>query len=137
MPPEADERIIATRLANALYPEARINDATESVTRTIGLFNSIKWSTGLVARYHGGYWVGGRATLTDHSLLFAPNGMNRALQDGIDDVEIALRDITGVGWRWGVLTGIIDIAMPGEMFSIRCFNAKSFAAAIEAAQRSA
>jgi hypothetical protein len=117
--------VVATRVANALIDDARVNGG-EGV------------AIGLVRRSYGGLWVGGRATLTTEAIRFRPNGVNRAVQTGTLEFEIPLTQITSVEVLPGVLTRIIEIRTAGSVAKIRCFRADVFAAQIadqvEAAQ---
>ncbi|MGD9785755.1 MAG: hypothetical protein AB7E80_14650 [Hyphomicrobiaceae bacterium] len=133
----SNEHVIATKMCNALFADAKMSAAAEKLTGMVGATGATKGGADLVARMSGGYWVGGTATLTDHALYFAPNGMNASLQDGISNFAIPLASVRDVRWRWGVLTGIVDIVTAEATRSIRCFNAKAFARKIDAARASA
>lgn len=85
----------------------------------------------------GGLWVGGKAVLTISTLSFSPNGMNRALHASPEELEVRvpLSSITDIHIRRGFITDIIDVHSAIVTLTIRCFKAKSFVVAIEAARR--
>jgi hypothetical protein len=121
--------IIATRLANALFPDATPDQAV------IGAHGPVAHAIASFARRHGGLWVGGKAVLTDEGLGFAPNALNRAVhaEGGALRLDLPLGEIRSVTKRFGWVTGIIDIGTDGGTFSLRCYGAKAFAAQIAAA----
>jgi len=85
-------------------------------------------------RKQGGLWVGGQSVLTASTLGFSPSPMNRALHADPENLEIniALSSISDISVHRGIVTDIIDIRYAAGVLKIRCFKAKSFAAAIEA-----
>jgi len=84
---------------------------------------------------YGGLWVGGRVTLSDTSLSFAANGMNRALQTGVEPITLPLRDVDSVDVLPAFFTKIIAVGMARGTLKLRCFGAPAFAEAIRAAVR--
>lgn len=84
----------------------------------------------------GGLWVGGKCELTAATLSFRPNDMNRALHAHPDElrVEIHLNDIVGISIQRRLITDAITVKFANGVLKIRCFRAKSFTAAIEAAR---
>jgi hypothetical protein len=77
---------------------------------------------------HGGLWVGGKVVVTPEQLLFAPNGMNVALHEGLKAVRIPLVSIRSVKREFGWVTGIVVVEHAHGSFRFRCFGAKQLAA---------
>jgi hypothetical protein len=88
-------------------------------------------------KMYGGLWVGGTLSLFDDSLQFVPNAMNKALQAGSLNVDIPLRSIQRADWRFGFVTGIIDIVWTKDsnqyLNSFRCFGSKALLGSIQTA----
>lgn len=124
MPP----RVLASKVANALVEAAVLQPGLK--TATLG----VTWAVleGFRSRF-GGLWVGGRVTLTDQSLAFAPNALNRAVQKGIGPIDIPLHLIDGVAVLPGILTKIIAISATGRTVKVRCYKAPAFAEIIRTA----
>lgn len=124
-----------TKVANALIEDAEFGPgkglqqtmdaagATESVSFVLDRFKS----------HYGGLWVGGRLTLTDTDLTFAPNGINRAVHKDLAVVTIPLTTITAVEVLPGFFTKIIAIHSGNHIFKARCYGAPKFAAQIRTA----
>ncbi|MCT9820055.1 hypothetical protein N3K63_07110 [Microbacterium sp. W1N] len=115
------DRILVSKIANALVEDA------EARVSGVGLALS-----GFRALW-GGLWVGGRVTLTEETVEFSPNVVNRAAQSGTLDVSISLKDVTGVEVLPGILTRIVAIATPARVLKVRCWGAHRFAARVIAA----
>jgi len=127
------ERIIAVKLCNACFPKVELSDTATAITETVGVARSTRRAIDFVAKR--GYWVGGSVTLTDQRIVFVPNALNSALQDGNLKLEIRLTDVTDVRVRFGILTKIIEIVSPQLTLTVRCFGATSFAGKIDAQRR--
>lgn len=117
------DTVLDTRVANVL-----VRDAAPHVSGW--RLGPMLWA---VRKGYGGLWVGGRTTLTTTTLTFAPNAMNRSVHSGTLDVTIPLADVTRVTYRWGVLTGIVTARTDGAELSVRCWNARGFAARLRTA----
>lgn len=130
----ASPDIVDSRLANAFFAKA---DVSQDVDRLLPKFISRQISIG--RRRQEGLWVGGKAVLTVCALRFSPNGMNRKLHADPEEMEvnIPLSRINGISVRRGFISDIIDIRSVDGDLKIRCFKARSFAAAIEAARLAA
>jgi len=139
--------IVDSRLANAFFAEANVGGdmAASHSSKTGGsgfmllgrpLSRIISDQISLGRHRQGGLWVGGRSVLTSSTLGFSPNAANRALhvEPKELDVEIPLSNITKIEVRRGLITDIIDIGSDRGGLTMRCFKAKSFAAAIETAR---
>ena len=72
--------------------------------------------------------------MTTSTLSFSPNDMNRAMHVSPEELEIniSLSCIYDISVHRGVVTDIIDVRSVDGNLKIRCFKARSFAAAIEA-----
>jgi len=121
------EQVITSRVANALIADAGLSSAPlphKTVVR--GVLEAFKQG-------HGGLWVGGRVTLTESALAFAPNAINRGVTNGALDVRIALAEVTAVTVEPGMVTKIIAIETPTRTFKVRCYGAEKFAGQIREA----
>ncbi len=130
------EHVIATKVANALIQDVQMKGAavaqvvdaiapgTDVITPVLDGFRA----------HYGGLWVGGTATLTNLALRFAPNAVNRAIQTGTLDVVVPLADVVAVRYTPALVSSIVAIETRGYVFKVRCFGAKAFADAIEAAR---
>jgi hypothetical protein len=127
MIPYMGDQVITSRVANALIANAAVSSVPlPHKTVVKGVLEAFKQG-------HGGLWVGGRVTLTESALEFAPNAMNRSVTRGELDVRIPLTDITAVTVEFGVVTKIIAIESPARTFRVRCYGADKFAERIRAA----
>ena len=77
-----------------------------------------------------GTWVGGEVVLTDESLGFRPNRLNRAIQSGELAFEIPLSDVTDAEITGGFGTKIITVRTAHVDFQFRCTKARAFLAAV-------
>lgn len=115
--------------ANALIKNAKLSRAGEAynwaaTSGTAGLAIS------LLRRSWGGLWVGGNVTISTDQLSFAPNGLNSALTDGDLCFSIPFKSIDKVEWRWGMITGIVEITWQNDALAtaaFRCANSKRIA----------
>jgi hypothetical protein len=119
------DAVIASKPANALIPDA-------TPTRYADLPVAVTLAT--YRMRFGGLWVGGRVTLTTSALVFAANRLNREVQSGTLDLRIPLADISDVAVRWGFVTKIIVVTVPGGAAKFRCFGAQRFAEQIDRAR---
>jgi hypothetical protein len=120
------------KMANALFPNA---EAGGFVRLLMGEGGQL--GLGAVQKAMGGLWVGGDAWLTDTHFGFEPNALNRAAHKDADSLSVAipLSHIRSARDRFGMFTRIIDVGVDGAVFSIRCYGARAFAAAIRQAAR--
>jgi hypothetical protein len=125
------EVILATKMANALFAEAR-----SAVT---DIYGAIEGAAEQQRAIHGGLWVGGRAELTASALRFAPNALNKAVHVGGDALvfDISLVRVTAVRVKKAFVTNIVEVDTPDGTYSLRCWGAQGFAEAIDAAVRRA
>ncbi len=72
-------------------------------------------------------------TLTESTLEFSPNSLNRSVNTGQLDVRIPLQDVTAVTVESGMITKIITIESSARAFKVRCYGAENFAEQIKAA----
>ena len=119
--------LVDSRLANAFFDNA-------NVSGDMPLPKTISRQISASRRKQGGLWVGGKSVLTTSTLSFSPNDMNRAMHADPEEMEIniSLSSIEEVSVQRGLITDVIDIRSAAGNLKIRCFRAKSFAAAIEA-----
>lgn len=125
------ENVIAKKLVNALMKDAEVGDRAQRLMGAGG-----RLGTNAVKKLMGGLWVGGTAYLTEDTVEFHPNGINRALHRDADSLSVILplRSITSVDTRFGIGTEIIDIKTAIGTLSVRCYGAKGFAKKIETAR---
>jgi hypothetical protein len=124
--------VISTRLANALFANARMADGLGG---SLGVANPVNAVLDGYAAAYGGLWVGGKATLTDQSISFAPNGLNKVMHHNGGDLrfDVPLDAVRSVGFRKAFVTSIVVIMIDGGQFSFRCYGAKDFAEEIRRA----
>lgn len=82
---------------------------------------------------HGGLWVGGRVSLQADRIWFSPNALNSMVNQGFENPEVKLSDVTSVELEPGVLTKIVVVTSPNQSIKFRCFGAPKFAEAIRRA----
>jgi len=130
------EHVIAAKVANALIQDVQVKGA--SVAQVADAFvPGVDVITPVLDGFraaYGGLWVGGKATLTNLALRFSPNALNRAVQSGSLDVTVPLADVVAVRKIRGFVTNIVAVETAGYAFKLRCYGAKAFADAIEAAR---
>lgn len=126
------DRVLFSKAANALIGDA---DAASSLRSIHG--GEVGEGIDGFRQRAGGLWVGGRVTLTDRELAFAPNLVNRSIQTGSLDVRIRLTDIDTVSVTGGVLTKIVEIQSGSQAFKFRCIGAPAVAEQIRKAAASA
>jgi len=124
--------IVATKVANAQFPDARAN-----VPEGVPHRSAIRGVLDGMRTAMGGLWVGGRVTLTTTDVAFAPNGANAKLHSGEIEFRVALEDITSIKVTRGVGTSILEIQTPTGDARFRCYGANGFADQIREQQRRA
>jgi hypothetical protein len=129
---DAGARLLAHKLANALIEEVRIARPLD-IALKIGTLGVSGLMFDQFHNIYGGLWVGGAVDLFEDRLVFAPNALNKAIQTGALALDVPLASITKVSWRFGVVTGIVDLDCGDHRLSIRCYGSKAFAAMVEAA----
>lgn len=124
------EPIVATRMANALFAEAR--------SAIVDVYGAIERATAQRRAKEGGLWVGGKAELTGVRLRFAPNAINKAVHIGgaALSFDIPLNRISAVRLRKAFVTNIVEVETVDGIYSLRCWGAGEFARAIDGAVRS-
>ena len=137
--------ILERRRANALFPQAAPSEqALRQISRKMvrsGMFVGwffapmLRSQLETTRRRQRGLWVGGEAILTQSTLSFRPNSLNRSFHSQPETLEatVPLQQITRLRLRSAFLTDIIDIDTADGLLSIRCFRAKQFLRAIQKA----
>ena len=112
--------IVAIRkLVNAFVPNAVASDVVPGVV--LSAIHQFK-------RKHGGLWVGGAISVSEFGVSFTPNGLNWALHDELEPINLPRENIRAVKYEFGWFTGIVVVEhMHGE-FRFRCYGAKRLAA---------
>lgn len=93
------------KLANAFIPYATPSDALPSAALS---------AAQRFKRKHGGLWVGGTVLATSGGVSFAPNGLNRALHEDLEAIDVPAGDIKTVRHEFGWFTGIVVVTHPCE-----------------------
>jgi hypothetical protein len=122
------ERVLISKVANALVPTEELQGGGHNAQQSASELVLERF-----AAHYGGLWVGGRVVLADASLSFAPNAMNRAVQKGVEEISVDLRDIDSVEVLPGFFTKIIAMKTGAGVLKIRCYGARAFAEEIRAA----
>ena len=136
-PSASDLRALSVNPDEALIDYRTCNALTSDAEPKTSLFGA-KTPTALLALASyvaGGLWVGGRAFLTTHRLVFEPNALNRAVHRNLEPVAVDLKAVAAVTHRSGLVTSIVDIITAERTLSIRAYNARAFAEKIRAAAR--
>ncbi|MEM9939524.1 MAG: hypothetical protein AAF768_11790 [Pseudomonadota bacterium] len=125
------DHVIDKRMVNALFKGAETSGAANRLLGGAG-----KAGVSIVEKMMGGLWVGGNAYLKPQTIEFHPNALNKIFHKGGAGMGVVLElsEVIAVTHRFGVATKIIDIEAPDVTLSIRGYNMKSFADAIEAAR---
>lgn len=128
------DNVIDKRMVNALIKNAEASSAANKLLGGAG-----KAGLAVVEKMMGGLWVGGTAYLTATTIEFHPNALNKLFHKGGAGMGVVLNlaDLTDVTHRFGVATKIIDLTTNDLTLSIRGYNTKSFAEAIETARAAA
>ena len=131
-----ESRTIMSKVANALVEDAVFQlSKFDSVLKAAGAApGSVGGVLAAFKNYYGGLWVGGRVTLTDSNVVFAPNAVNRAVHTGPLDISIPLTEISHVESLPGFVTKIVEIRTAGGVLKVRCWGAPALATAIEQAR---
>ena len=130
--------VIASKLANALIANVEYSQLVKDVVDALPHARTVQGVLDDFKRRYGDVWVGGRATLTATALVFEPNAVNSALQEGELELTIPVETISAVTLEGGFLSKIIAIATPLATVRLRCFGAGTFARQIrDAAPRAA
>jgi hypothetical protein len=132
-----EERLVDYRVCNAIIKNAEPKLFVDLAMLATGIDDVAGLTLKLMKKMAGGLWVGGRAFLTTHRVVFMPNALNRAVQDGLAVVAVRLEDVTGVRERFGFVTRILDIETRAGALTIRCLRASQFGSAIEAERQRA
>ena len=118
------------KIGNALIEHAKPNFkvyliplVTGGLAGVIGLGAALATTKFL----NGGLWVGGEFELSESTIAFRPNAMNRALHKADYRLEIPLREITDVTNEFGFVTGIIRLLTVHGDLRIRVYGAQDFA----------
>lgn len=127
------ESVLADKLSNARIDAARPSALFDLIASAFGSPNDARAGVDIAKSLVGGIWVGGRATVTTHRVIFEPNAVNRALHANVGGVAVLLSSLTDVRVRWGFITSIVDFGTSEGVLSIRCFGAKAFAAQVRVA----
>jgi hypothetical protein len=109
------------KLANAFIPYATPSDALPSAALS---------AAQRFKRKHGGLWVGGTVLATSGGVSFAPNGLNRALHEDLEAIDVPAGDIKTVRHEFGWFTGIVVVTHASGEFRFRCYGAKKLAATL-------
>lgn len=121
--------VLEQRTANLLSPSA----------------TSLRWlplpmraAIGAARKVAGGLWIGGTAILRERSLQFQPNALNAGMHEGRTSFVLVLDRLRSIAVRRALATSIItldtdDPDLPS--IELRCWDARGFAARIEAASQ--
>lgn len=132
------ETVLASKLANAFFAEARVDRAAlQRINQggellgvdgvEVGSSAALAAVERMAARL-GGLWVGGRVTLTPQVLRFAPNAMNRFVHEQGDalTLELAVSDIHDAMWTPGFFTGVLEVLAGTVAIRFRIYGGARF-----------
>ena len=107
--------------------------ANAKIHKADGVGPALAITAGMDAVF-GGSWVGGEVVLSDRTLGFRANAVNRMAHEGELDIEIDLADVIAAAIAGGIGTKIIEVELvDGSRFAFRCFGAKEALATLLAA----
>jgi hypothetical protein len=132
-----DEAIIAYKVVNACLSNAEPNAFAAFIFKQTHTDNAANKTFDFIRKMTGGLWVGGRVVLTNHRIIFTPNGLNRALHKDLPVIALFLTDLTEVRDRFGVATSIVDAMTPVGSLTFRCYGANKFSKLIRDAHAAA
>lgn len=123
-------KLIVRKVVNAVIADAQPTPTVDSIMK-LGTLGTSNIMFDQYRKKFGGLWVGGNLDLFQDRLCFSPNALNAAIQIGHLSRAIMLSTVTNVSWRFGVVTGIIDVTHSGGCFTFRCYGSKVLAATIQ------
>lgn len=131
--PATEPRILLRKAANLLVEDARL-DLHPGVDAALAVAQESRASTESVidvfrGRY-GGLWVGGTLIVTDRSVDFQANALNRMVQTGTLDLSVPLHDIAAVEVQPGLVTKIVAITVGQRQVKARMYGAERVAETI-------
>ena len=126
-----NERVLAYRVCGACLADAEPSFLAKLVANAADA--DVDTSVGFIRKMTGGIWVGGRAILTTHRIVFLPNMLNRVLHEDLTPLAIALTDAIEVVHRFGIVTSIVDVKSTRLTITFRGYRMKSFVADIRRA----
>lgn len=123
------DSILAEKTVSALFEDAKMGRLSKLV---LGIDGRI--GAAASKKMVGGFWVSGKAYLTEAAFEFHPGMINRPYYKEFDTlfVHLSWPDLTRITPRHGLVTKIIDLKTEARTLSIRCHGAEQFAKAIEA-----
>jgi hypothetical protein len=86
------------KIVNAFVPSATPASAVPAVA--LSAIDRFK-------RKRGGLWVGGTVSVSQAGLSFSPNGLNRAVHEELEPINVAANNIRAVRYQFGWITGIV------------------------------
>jgi hypothetical protein len=107
------------KMVNAFVPNAVPSDVVPTVV--LSAIDRFK-------RKHGGLWVGGAVSVSETCVSFTPNGLNQALHEELQPINLPRRKISSVRHEFGWFTGIVVVEHVDGEFRFRCYGAKRLAA---------
>lgn len=131
-----EPRILLRKAANLLVEDARL-DLHPAMDAGLAAAQESRASTESVidvfrGRY-GGLWVGGTLIVTDRSVDFQANALNRMVQTGTLDLSVPLDDIAAVEVQPGLVTKIVAITVGHRQVKARMYGAERVAETIRQA----
>jgi hypothetical protein len=111
------------KLENAFIPNATPSDIVPAAA--LSAIDRFK-------RRHGGLWVGGTVSVSQHGVSFSPNRLNQAFHEGLEPINVHANDIRVVKHEFGWFSGIVVVEHAHGEFRFRCYGAKQLAATMAA-----
>ncbi|MFT4295346.1 MAG: hypothetical protein QM582_08030 [Micropruina sp.] len=127
-----EPRVVLRKVANLLVEDARL-DLDPSLAAAQAPVSRVEPVIEAFRGYYGGLWVGGTLTLTDRSVDFRANALNRAVQSGTLDLSVPLGAIAAVEVQPGVLTRIVAMTVGERVVKARMYGADRVAETIQEA----
>lgn len=121
------EQLVSYRVCNALLRDAELNEIGGLAIGDIG-----GAALALIKKMNRGHWVGGRVFLTSHRLIFEPNQLNRALQNGLALLTVNLAEIQNTHERSGMIANL-NVRTRKFLLSMRVHDVAGFRKSLELA----
>ncbi|MBN8883853.1 MAG: hypothetical protein J0H73_16270 [Salana multivorans] len=125
-PPTAEPTVLLRKVANLLVEDAQL-DLPPALGVALDVVDVDTTPAEVVIDVfraaYGGLWVGGTLIVTDRTVDFRANGMNRAVQSGTLDLSVQLRHVAAVEVLPGVVTRIVAMRVGGRVVKARTYGA--------------
>ena len=110
------------KFANVFSPSSKLAPGTAALPLVGGAAST---AVEAYRRRNGGIWIGGVVELNSDGIFFQANALNKALHSGSAAKRVSMKNVRGVRWEFGFLTGIVVVIHDKGELRFRCFGARS------------